>query len=282
MIPGEPSRTARAAATHRAAHQILEAGRIFTDPLALRILAATPADVVADPEASLQHRPMRLFIAARHRLAEDAVAAAVARGLRQVVVLGAGLDTQAYRSPHGEAVTYFEVDHPATAAWKQQRLHEADIPIPASLRFATIDFETEHLPARLEAAGFDPAAPSFFVWLGVVPYLTEAAIFETIRYISSLPGQAELVFDYGDPPDTMPPEQREALEARVRQAASIGEPWLSFFSPAALITKLHAAGFTTATDHPASFLIASYLGLPPPPSALGAHIMHAATQPTHP
>jgi methyltransferase (TIGR00027 family) len=169
MLAGEPSRTALAAARHRAAHQTLEHGVIFTDPLAAHILHADPAEIEADAAAHPERRAMRIFIAARHRVAEDAVGAAVAGGLRQVVVLGAGLDTQAYRSQHGPAVTFFEVDHPATQAWKQSRLAEAGIAHPAWLRFAAIDFESQSLPECLAAAGFDPAAPSIFVWLGVVP-----------------------------------------------------------------------------------------------------------------
>jgi len=196
LIPGEPSRTALAAATHRAAHQLLEDGCIFADPLALRILNAEPDAVLATASAEPARSPIRLFIACRHRVAEDRVAQAVAAGVRQVVILGAGLDTGAYRSPHGLDVSWFEVDHPATQAWKQRRLRQAGIEVPAFLQYVPIDFETEILGERLAAAGFDDAAPSIFVWLGVVPYLSEAAIFGTLAFIAGLPGGAEVVFDY--------------------------------------------------------------------------------------
>ena len=101
MQPGQPSRTARAAATHRAVHQILEQGRIFADPLALRILGEDGEALAREADGVPLRRGMRLFIAARTRFAEDALARAIGQGVSQLVVLGAGLDTYAYRSaPH--------------------------------------------------------------------------------------------------------------------------------------------------------------------------------------
>src|SRR5208282_2230284 len=141
MQAQEPSRTALGAAIHRAAHQVLEHGRIFTDPLTLRILGVDADTIDREAEQQPSRRRMRIFIAVRTRFAEDALAAAVERGVRQVVVLGAGLDTFAYRSTLRDRLRIFEVDHPATQAWKRQLLEEAAIPIPKSLTFAPIDFE---------------------------------------------------------------------------------------------------------------------------------------------
>src|SRR5215468_1868913 len=135
MQLGTPSRTAWAAAAHRAVHQILENGRLFTDPLALRILGKEAEAVVQRAKSQPSSRKMRIFIAARTRFAEDALVAAVERGVQQLVILGAGLDTYAYRSAL-TGLHVFEVDHPATQAWKRQRLAEAAIPIPDSLTFA--------------------------------------------------------------------------------------------------------------------------------------------------
>ena len=98
-----------------------------------------------------------MFIVVRTRLAEDALSDAVERGVRQVVVLGAGLDTLPYRSPFRDRVRFFEVDHPATQAWKRQRLAEAGIPLPSSLVFAQVDFQHATLAEGLAAAGFDSA-----------------------------------------------------------------------------------------------------------------------------
>jgi methyltransferase (TIGR00027 family) len=122
---------------------------------------------------------MRIFIAVRTRFAEDALAAAVERGVRQVVVLGAGLDTYAYRSTLRDRLCIFEVDHPATQAWKRQRLVDAAIPIPNSLTFAPIDFKHQTLAEGLAAAGFDSAQQTFFTWLGVVPYLASVLFLPT-------------------------------------------------------------------------------------------------------
>jgi methyltransferase (TIGR00027 family) len=259
VIPGEPSRTALAAATHRAAHQLLEGGRIFSDPLALRILDAEPGAILATASAEPERSPIRLFIACRHRMAEDAVARSVAAGVRQVVVLGAGLDTSAYRSPHGDAVNWFEVDHPSTQAWKQRRLRRARIDVPPFLRYVSIDFETETLGARLAAAGFDAAARSIFVWLGVVPYLTEAAIFGTLSFIAGLPGGAEVVFDYADPPANWPTELRPMMDARAARVAAVGEAWISFFEPEPLSERLRAAGFSEIRDLLSGPIVADYM-----------------------
>jgi len=126
MQTGQPSRTALSAAAHRATHQVVEGGRIFADPLALRILGPDAEAIVAQMAAQPQRRGMRLFIAARTRFAEDALAEAAARGVRQLVVLGAGLDTFAYRNPFEAAgLKVFEVDHAATQAWKRHRLADA-------------------------------------------------------------------------------------------------------------------------------------------------------------
>jgi methyltransferase (TIGR00027 family) len=189
-------------------------------------------------------------VAVRTRFAEDALAAAVARGVRQLVVLGAGLDTYAYRNAFADSLHVFEVDHPATQAWKRQRLADAAIPLPHTLTFAPIDFERETLAGGLAAAGFDPAKQSFFTWLGVVPYLTEQAVFSTLEFIAHLPGRAHVVFDYGNPPGSGLDRDRfaaaqEALAARV---ASIGEAFRSYFETDALHTKLMALGLREVED----------------------------------
>ncbi|MGD0362322.1 MAG: SAM-dependent methyltransferase [Bryobacteraceae bacterium] len=246
--PGQPSRTARAAAVHRAAHQLLEQGRIFADPLAVPILGEDAGALAREAEQSPQSRKMRMFIAVRTRFAEDALVAAVDRGVAQLVVLGAGLDTYAYRGAMRERLRIFEVDHPATQAWKRQRLAEAGIPIPAALTFVPVDFERDTLDSGLAAIGFDCLKPAFFTWLGVVPYLTEEAAFGTLRFIGSLPGGAEVVFDYSNPPDSLPPEARARHDARAARVAEIGEAWLGYFESDVLRARLMALGFGEIQD----------------------------------
>ena len=196
MQPGQPSRTALRAAAHRAAHQSVEHGRVFADPLAIRVLGEAPEAVFGADLHSAATRGMRLFIAARSRFAEETLAAAVARGVRQYVVLGAGLDTFAHRNPYADqGLRVFEVDHPATQGWKRGRLADAGLATPASLTFAPVDFERQTLAEGLANAGFDTAAPAVFAWLGVVVYLTRGAVLGTLGWIASLPPGTEVVFD---------------------------------------------------------------------------------------
>jgi methyltransferase (TIGR00027 family) len=278
MKPGQPSRTARAAAVHRAVHQVLENGRIFADPLALRILGEDTEALVRDAEQRARGRTMRLFIAMRTRFAEDALAVAVAQGVRQLVVLGAGLDTYAYRGAMRDRLRIFEVDHPATQAWKRQRLAEAGIPIPDTLTFAPVDFERETLVEGLAAAGFDPAQRSFFTWLGVVPYLTPETAFATLHFISSLAGGAQVVFDYSNPPDSLTGEMRAIHDARAAHVAEIGEAWVTYFESDELRAKLTALGFIEIEDLGPPQIVARYFPQrAAAPKDKGGHIVRAST-----
>jgi methyltransferase (TIGR00027 family) len=285
MQTGQPSRTALSAAIHRAAHQLLERGEIFADPLAVRILAQTPEAIIKVADAYPEQRRMRLFIAARTRFAEDALAAAVARGVRQLVVLGAGLDTFAYRNPYeAEGLAVFEADHPSTQAWKRARLAEVAIAPPPSLAYAPVDFETETLADGLSAAGFDPTQPSFFTWAGVVPYLTRAAALATLAYVGGLPGGGEIVFDYSDPPATLEgPEQQAAQAVRAERVAQMGEPWLTYFSAEELAAELGALGFGQIEDLDPVAVAERYFGVPPGQGRRrGGHLIRAARQSRHP
>jgi methyltransferase (TIGR00027 family) len=270
MQTGQFSRTALGAAAHRAAHQILEGGRIFVDPLAVRILGAEGDALIEEARANPQRRGLRLFIAARARFAEDAVAEAVARGVRQIVVLGAGLDTSSYRARHDESVRMFEVDHPATQAWKRARLGAAGIAIPSALSYVAVDFERERFMDRLDASGFDKSLPAFFIWLGVVPYLTETAI------DAALPGGAEVVFDYSNPVSSIDdPDRRAAHEALVARVAAAGEPLITMFETDALARRLESLGLRVVADLGLAGIAERYFGRPGG-SDRGGHIMHAA------
>jgi len=246
--PGRASRTALGAAAHRAAHQVLEGGRVLSDPLAIRILGTSAAELIERARADPTKRGLRLFIAARSRFAEDSLRLALARGVRQLVVLGAGLDTLAYRSALPEHLRIFEVDHPATQAWKRERLAAEAIEIPSSLSFAPIDFERQTLAAGLSAAGFEPQQHTFFTWLGVVPYLSEAAVFSTLGFIASLPTGAHAVFDYANPRESIPEQARAALDALAARVAAAGEELRTFFQTDPLHARLRALGFDEIED----------------------------------
>ncbi|WP_327140071.1 class I SAM-dependent methyltransferase [Nocardia sp. NBC_01327] len=267
-----PSRTALVTAYARAYHQIADRPRILTDPLAARLLGATVEELTELGRAvqerpgsgidlgilrmGVSDRPRRLFFAARARFAEDRVAEAVAAGVRQVVILGAGLDTFAFRNPH-PSLRVFEVDHPATQAWKRQRLAASSMDLPERLTFVPVDFETDTLAARLEAAGFSRTDPAVFVWLGVVFYLTPDAARTTLEYIAGQSEAVEVIFDYLQPGDT--DEERAQLKARAHRGAAVGEPWFSYFTPDDIAAQLRSLGFTEVEDHSATDLITGYL-----------------------
>jgi methyltransferase (TIGR00027 family) len=268
---GEPSRTAFGAAMLRALHQDLDHPRIFTDPLAWRILG--DREELLDGAERWERSRLRLFIAVRHRFAEDALAGAYDRGTRQAVVLGAGFDTLAYRNPHPD-LRFWEVDFPATGEWKRRRLAEAGIAVPESVRFVGVDLDQESFLDRLFAAGLDASAPAFFLWLGVVPYLTRAATEATLRAIASIPG-GEVVFDLPAPAGEVPSKaraDRDYLEARV---AELGEPFRGGWDLAEMTNLLADLGFDDVEDLDRSGIRTRYLGLGPDESPGGAHVVRA-------
>lgn len=253
MIEGCPSETALRVAMRRAAHQILDDPKVFDDPLALRILgvengSAQPPDPKWLEETPLS-RVLRASLAARSRYAEDELHVAVKRGIRQYVILGAGLDTFAYRNPYPEDVLHvFEVDHPATQIWKCARLKDAGIPNPRSLTFSPVDFESETLEEGLRQAGFDAGESAFFSWLGVTPYLTNSAVIATLRFVASMPFGSGIVFDYMISPSLLNPAASLAFDRLAHRVASVGEPFQTFFDPSALRGSLRAMGFEQIED----------------------------------
>ena len=276
MQPGEPSYTAMRAAAHRAAHQVIERGRVFADPLALAVLGAAPEKVFGAEIDRPATRGMRLMIAARSRFAEESLAAAVVRGVRQYVLLGAGLDTFAHRNPFADAgLRVFEVDHPATQGWKRDRLAAAGLEPPASLTFAPTDFERQTLADGLAAAGFDFARPAVFAWLGVVIYLTRVAVLETLGCIASLPAGSEVIFDYGVPFAGGSPAQRAFQARREARLAAHGEPWITRFTPAEVAAELTRLGFDELEDLGPAEISRRFLGVERQ-DGTGAHLMRAA------
>jgi methyltransferase (TIGR00027 family) len=248
MKPNEPSRTALLIARQRAAHQVLDHGSILNDPFAMKILHEDEKDVLqfanAHPLASIG----RLFTAARSRIAEDALSGAVERGIRQIVILGAGLDTFALRSPHGaRPIRIYEVDHPATQAWKLEHLAEAQLALPPWLIFVPVDFERVDLGETLVAAGFQQNSPAFFTWLGVVPYLTLDAIGRTLDYMSSIQN-SDVVFDYMEPPQALSEEMRELVTKRSEQLEKMDERWASRFEPDDIAAILRSRGLCDIED----------------------------------
>ena len=266
------------AAFHRAAHQVLEEGSIFRDPLAVRILGPEAEEAVLQARNTPSKARLRLFIAIRSRFAEDAMAAAVQSGATQVVILGAGLDTCAYRSNLGPAVRIFEVDHPATQAWKRVKLEDARISVPSSLTFAPVDFEKGTLAGGLSDAGFDPTRETFFTWLGVVPYLTQEAVISTLRFISGLPAGGHVVFDYGNPPSPEEEAYSAAHQALSSRVARIGESIRSHYESADLHRQLRRSGYRDIEDMgPLRMRERFFPKAPAAASDRGGHIVRAST-----
>jgi methyltransferase (TIGR00027 family) len=230
-------------ALRRAAHQILDTPHVLDDPLAVPIVGADAAQISGDRRE--QHpfgRAFRAFMAVRSRFAEDELAKAVEHGVGQYVVLGAGLDTFAYRNPHVR-LRVFEVDHPATQEWKRGRLLAAGIAIPSALTFVPVDFERQTLRAGLEQSGFNFASPAFFSWLGVTPYLTREACMATLSLIAGMPGGSGVAFDFAVDPKLLDLKHRLALWALSARVAAAGEPFQLFFKPDELAPDLKGLGF---------------------------------------
>jgi hypothetical protein len=216
---------------------------VFEDPLAVRILGRTYGEELRRTPTRAD-RPfstgLRAFLVARSRYAEDNLAVAVASGVTQYVLLGAGLDTFAYRN-RWPNLQVFEIDHPATQQWKRELLQAAEIPIPPSLRFSPVNFETQSLAEQLYAAGFDPGVPAFFAWLGVVPYLTPEAFRSTLAFVakhaagawsSATPGcRSGITLDYGQPRSALPFLERLAHDSLAARVQLAGEPFRLFFTP---------------------------------------------------
>jgi methyltransferase (TIGR00027 family) len=241
METGRASKTAYRVALRRAVHQALDRPCILNDPIAVRLLGPRFA---YDPlrERTSFARAFRAFMAVRSRYAEDHLAQSVAQGVSQYVILGAGLDTFAYRNPFPQ-LRVFEVDFPATQEWKRTLLAEASIAIPAGLTFVPLDFEHKTLAQGLADSGFDSARPAYFGWLGVVPYLTLAAFRSTLDTIAKLPAGSAASFDYALSPHSLSFARRMAFNVLANRVAKAGEPFRLFFTPAELEAEFARAGF---------------------------------------
>jgi methyltransferase (TIGR00027 family) len=194
-------------ASQRAAHQMLDNPKIFEDPLALRIIGAEAESKLRSGLAQFQkpaERAFRAGVMVRNRYAEDELARSIQRGVRQYVILGAGLDTFAYRNPF-PLLRVFEVDHPATQAWKRSCLEKAAIPIPASVTYVSVDFERQMLTDALRQSGFKSDELTFISFIAVVRYLDRETFISVLTSIvSSMRTGSEVVFDFGPPPSLLP------------------------------------------------------------------------------
>ena len=278
MKHGQASRTALSAAGLRAAHQALEGGIVFADPLATRILGPDAEEAIALAKAQPERRALRFFVAMRSRFAEDSARRAIAAGVRQVLVLGAGLDTFAYRLEPQEGLRVFELDHPATQRDKRARLSQAGVVEPAHVAYVAHDFEHGDMTEALQAGGLDVGRRTFVLWLGVTPYLTEDAVYATLGALARFPGGAEVVFDYANPRHAIEEESvRDYHHKMAERVAKSGEPFRSYLETETLHERARAMGFVEIEDLDRAALVARYLPHIPAKPRPG-HVVRMATR----
>jgi methyltransferase (TIGR00027 family) len=246
-------------AMRRAAHQLMDRPLVLVDPLAERILNhearnKLPGEMRRENTVAMR---MRAWMAARSRLAEDTLAEAVAAGTRQYVVLGAGLDTFAYRNPWPE-LRVFEVDFPATQQWKHELLANSGVVVPKTVTYAPVDFERESLEHGLARAGFQRDQPAFFSWLGVTMYLAPETTLATLRWVRESHLRNGIVFDYSVPRESLDLLHKLMFDILARRVAQAGEPFVGFFDPDELQRDLVAMGYHQADDWDGARLNATY------------------------
>jgi methyltransferase (TIGR00027 family) len=247
-VEGKPSITAIGSAMLRAAHLLWDdTPKIFEDTFALRLsgcdsepalraqfdrLDAEFARNVGPGFTLSLRRHATAPILTRSRYVEDELDQAIQRGVSQYVILGAGLDSFAYRRLDlVKVLRAFELDHPATQAWKRTRLQEAGIELPPNLSLIAVDFEKQSLMDGLRISGYRTDAPGFFSWLGVTMYLTQDAIFSTLRTIAALAPGTEIIFEYNVSKELVDGKTRKILAVVMAAGAARGEPLRSFFVP---------------------------------------------------
>lgn len=272
----EPSRTARATAAYRAAHQLMNNGCVFEDSYAVAITGMSKEEIITRAQ---QRAGSVADVVVRSRYTEDRIAEAVKNGLRQVAIMGAGLDTFGLRNPHtAQGLKVFEVDHPLTQNFKQDRMAAEGWVVDAERHILVpVDFERESWNKRLQELGCDLSQPVFFTWLGVMTYLSKSTSYECIEMMAAVPG-AEAVIEYGYAPDHYPVDKRTGLLNEMKICESIGEPWIGLFATDELQSAIRRSGFDIIEDcgpyqalkrYDASFY------RPPPEGSPGACLLHA-------
>ncbi|HEX4145834.1 MAG TPA: class I SAM-dependent methyltransferase [Pirellulales bacterium] len=224
---------------------------------------------LADPDEGWRGRPdmdpqntklFRASIVARARFIEDLVIEQAGRGVRQYVILGAGLDTFAQRRPEiASRLTVFEVDRPGPQAWKRQRLIELGFGIPEWLRLVPVDFEAgKSWIDQLATAGFGASQPAVVASTGVSMYLTREAIAATMRQIASLAPGSQLAMTFLRPLELADPEDQFGWQMAEKGARASGTPFISFFSPAEILDLAREAGFSEAQHISAAAIAERY------------------------
>jgi methyltransferase (TIGR00027 family) len=257
---GQPSRTAEYVALFRAIESSLPADRrLFEDPFAIRFLSLRLAAVallcrlpgVADAVCRFVDRRWagaRSSAVARTRFIDDAIGAALVRGIDQLVILGSGFDSRAYRLPGLSELAIFEVDHPDTLAKKQTVLRHASLEVPPRVRFVGIDFNSADLDRVMGAAGYSKLARTFILWEGVTNYLSEAAVDTTLRWCAQARTGSQLVFTYVHRAVLDDPGTFAGTEKLFATLKASGEEWKFGLDPVELASFLEHRGLKLERD----------------------------------
>ena len=255
------SRTAIMAAVARGRHPLEDPPPlILDDPIALQFVGPSWRDIAAlsDSRYSAElGRQIRAAITIRSRYAEDRLELG---NFRQYVLLGAGLDSFRWRRADLLGpLRLFEVDHPASQAWKRRRMGELGLDASEYQIFAPVDFEVKSLDEGLDAADFDWQQPTMFSWLGVIPYLTIGAVEATLRAIALCPSGSEVVFEYGLSEPFLDDFGREFRAGFSPLATRVGEPLRTRWSPDEAEMVIQRCGLRVV-DHPSrEDLVGRYL-----------------------
>jgi methyltransferase (TIGR00027 family) len=249
MSDRKASRTALATACMRAVHQLFDGEpRILDDPIVVRLIGEAALQQIRDPAnryRSTEIEALRAHVVLRSRFAEDRLAAAVLRGVTQYVILGAGFDTFALRQPTwARDLKIVEVDHLGTQALKRSQLEAAGLEMPRNTTFANVDFEHESLRDGLVRYDVSLDKPTFLSWLGVTMYLKEDAIDAVLRSVAMFPAGSEIVLTFRQPTESAVGEECDRLSRLAERVASVGEPFVTYFKPDVLETKLRGMGFS--------------------------------------
>lgn len=247
MTPGQPSKTMLRTATLRAAHQLLDKPLILNDPIAVGLVpeASEQAMLAALLDNDHDQTALRSLFALRSRFAEDRLAEAVARNVRQYVIVGAGLDTFPWRQPdYARDMKIFVADHVATLAWTQVRFWERGLPKPANLTFVPVDLEECRLAESLVEFRFASDTPSLCSVLGVMQYLDRQAIDAVLGYASSLKVGSEIVFSFSPPEDDLHGDDVRMAVGAAKRVATLGEPWKTRLRSRELVERLTHLGFS--------------------------------------
>lgn len=248
MEDGRHSYMAESSAYLRAVHMALDGEpKILDDSLAERLLEiGLDKEMSADRERLMTKELVkaRALIIMRSRFAEDELAVSMSRGVTQYVLLGAGLDTSAYRhSDLVDQLQVYEVDHPDTQGLKLERLAGAGIPMRENIRHIGVDFERDSLADKLADGGFDPQQPTFFSWLGVSYYLSRDSVVDIFKYVSGMAPHSQIIFDFMLADSVLGEKERRAIAKITAYLEKNREPLICRFEPHDLEDVLFRIGF---------------------------------------